>query len=83
MSETIIYWVIDLLAANPHMAVLITIMSVARAIFKPLCSLIQKYVDSTPSEADNKWWLEVQNHKVFQAVAYFVDFFLSIKLPKK
>lgn len=75
--------VIDFLAANPHLAVVITIMAISRAVFKPACTLIQSYVDATPSKSDNETWAKIQNHKVFKAVAYAMDFLLSLKLPKK
>jgi hypothetical protein len=83
MSESILEMVIIFMANNPHLAVLITIMAVARSIFKPACSLVQAYVDSTPSQSDNKKWKEIQEHKAFKAVAYLLDLFLSIKLPVK
>lgn len=75
--------ILPFLMSNPHLAVLITVMSVARVVFKPACALVQLYVDATPGESDNQKWKALQEHKVFKAVAYAVDYFLSIKLPKK
>jgi hypothetical protein len=74
--------VIDLLASNPNFAVLITVMAIARAIFKPACAVIQSYVDATPDKADNEKWTAIQANKYFKALAYALDWFLSIKLPK-
>lgn len=74
---------IDFLASNPSLAVVLTIMSIARAVFKPACSLIQAYVDSTPSALDNEKWAAIQSNKTFKAVAYAMDFLFSIKIPKK
>jgi len=81
--EQITIFVIDFLNSNPNLAIVITIMSVARAVFKPACSLIQAYVDSTPKKSDNEKWAKIQSHKAFKAVAYAMDFLFSIKLPQK
>ena len=82
MTDTLIQWILGFMASNPHFAVLLTVMSFLRLVFKPTCSLIQLYVDATPSVKDNAWWLKFQDNKVFKAVAYAVDYFLSVKLPK-
>lgn len=74
--------ILDFLAMNPHLAVLITIMTICRAVFKPGCALIQTYVDSTPWESDNQKWTAVQQNKIFKAVAFIMDFLFSLKLPK-
>jgi len=83
MVESMIGWLIPFMSSNPHLAVLITIMGVSRTVFKPACALIQTYVDSTPSVIDNEKWKKIQEGKYFKALAYGMDFFLSIKLPVK
>lgn len=75
--------IMSFLIANPKLAILVTIMAVARAIFKPLCAVIQAYVDSTPSESDNVTWLAIKESKIFKALAYAMDFLLSVKIPSK
>ncbi len=73
---------LDFLASNPHLAIVLTIMSCARMIFKPVCSVIQAYVDSTPDTKDNEKWVAIQQTKAFKSVAYILDLLLSIKIPK-
>jgi len=82
MTEIIMGWLIPFLTSNPHLAVLLSIMAVSRAVFKPACSLIQIYVDTTPSKTDNETWAKIKESKQFKAVSYAVDFLFSIKLPK-
>lgn len=81
--EYLIELILPFLSSNPHLAVVLTLVSVSRAIFKPLCSLVQVYVDSTPGDSDNKKWQAFQESKAYKAISYFMDLFLSIKLPKK
>lgn len=80
--EYLISLVLPFLISNPHFAVLVTFMAGGRLIFKPLCSLIQAYVDATPTLKDNLMWKDAQESKHFKAVSYVLDFFSSIKLPK-
>jgi peptidoglycan L-alanyl-D-glutamate endopeptidase CwlK len=74
--------IIGFLSANPHFAVLLTVVSFCRAVFKPTCALIQLYVDSTPTIKDNEAWKSLQENKIFKSLAFIMDYFLSIKLPK-
>jgi hypothetical protein len=74
--------IIGFLNTNPHFAVLFTLISVSRTVFKPACSLIQLYVDATPTKKDNEVWNKIKEKKSFKAAAYAIDYFLSIKLPK-
>lgn len=81
--ENFMETLLTFLAGNPKLAVLFTVMVVARAVFKPACSVIQAYVDATPSQSDNEKWQKVRDHKAFKAVAYVMDLLLSIKIPQK
>lgn len=74
---------INFLANNPNMAIVLSIMVVSRAVFKPTCSMIQAYVDATESKSDNEKWAAIQEKKWFKALAYAMDFLLSIKIPKR
>jgi hypothetical protein len=74
--------VLELAAANPKLAVVFLVLQTSRVIFKPLCSLIQAYVDSTDTVFDNDLWMKAQDSKVFKVIAYILDYALSIKLPK-
>lgn len=82
MSESIMQWALAWLAGNPNMAVIFSVVAIARAIFKPACAMIQSYVDATPSIKDNQKWAAIKANKYFKAFAYALDYLLSIKLPK-
>jgi len=80
-------WVIEIvmgfLLNNPHMAVVLTFISVSRLMFKPICSLIQTYVDATPSLEDNAKWEALKKSKALKAAVYLLDLFASVKIPVK
>jgi len=79
----IIYaWILNFLATNPNMAVLITMMAFCRIVFKPTCALIQTYVDTTETKVDNEKWIAIQASKPFKAFLWLLDFFASVKVPK-
>lgn len=79
--DTLVSWVLGLLAANPHFAVLITFISVCRLVFKPLCAFITLLVNATGSTKLATLWQAIEDNKFFKAVAWLMDYFASIKLP--
>ncbi len=74
--------IMQVLQANPHLAVIVTVMAVARAICKPAMTLIQAYVDATPTKADDAWLGTFRASGIYKALSWLVDFGLSIKLPQ-
>ena len=60
---------------------MISFIGVARLIFKPLVSFIDKFVEATPSPKDNVFWEGVKGSPYYKAVAWVVDLIFSIKLP--
>lgn len=75
-------WILTFAARYPHFAVIFMVMGFVRTLFKPMCSVIQAYVDATETKADNLWWSEVQKSKVWGSLLYLIDLFASVKLPK-
>lgn len=73
--------ILNFLSANPHLAVIITIVSVLRAVFKPIMLAVQAYVDSQPNQSVKDSWASLLNSKVFMTVSHVIDFLTSIKLP--
>lgn len=69
--------------AHPWMLTTIIILQGARVIFKPLCLAAQTYVDNTVDKADDEILIAVQRHWAFKAVAFVLDWSLSIKIPEK
>lgn len=79
--ESISVWIVEWLINNPKYAMLITIISVARMVFKPLMTLLQDVIAATPSKVDDEWLKKMMESKGYKTVAWFVDYLLSIKLP--
>lgn len=74
---------LELVSKYPVVASIFVSIGILRAIFKPLTTLLQKYVKATPSESDNKLLQKVLDSKVYDAIQWFLDYTASIKLPKK
>lgn len=54
-----------------------------RLIFKPIVSGIRVIVDATPTQTDNEFLDKVLSSKWYGLFQYLLDWFISIKLPKK
>lgn len=67
----------------PVLSSLLVAIGVLRAIFKPLMTLLEKYVEATPSKKDDKWLLKVKESKYYAGIVWLIDYFASIKMPKK
>lgn len=86
MEELIKQLLSQWVQAQPWVMALVTVIAVARAVFKPAMALIDKFIEVTPSKDDDTWWSEFKD-KVISApwypyVRWFIDFLLSIKLPE-
>lgn len=79
--ETISKWIVEWLINNPDYAVIVTIISVARMVFKPLMTLMQDVIAATPSKTDDEWLKKVMSSKGYHTVAWIFDYLLSLKLP--
>ena len=75
-------FLIEFMAKNPQLASVLVVMGLLRAVFKPLMSVIQAYVDATPDGGDNEKLEKVKESKWFKTLAWLLDYAASIKLPK-
>lgn len=73
---------LDFLMSNEMFVKFAVIVTVARGIFKPLCSAINKYVEESETLSDNELWSKIQDNKIFKSVAWLMDYVASVKLPK-
>lgn len=69
------------LATNyPWVMTIMLVISIARAINKPLFALLHAYVDATPSIKDNEFLAKLESSKIYKAICWVLDYTLSIKL---
>jgi hypothetical protein len=61
----------------------LAIVGFFRMFFKPLTSLITTYIKFTPNVVDDEIWGQITNSTTYKMFVYFIDWLLSIKLPKK
>lgn len=61
----------------------LTVMASARLVFKPLMSLLRGIVELTPTPKDNALLDKIMANKYYKVGSYLIDYFFSIKLPKK
>lgn len=73
----------NLAVQYPWVMAIVVVMGVFRAIFKPIMTVVEKYVEATPSKSDDAFLAKIKESKVYRAVAWFADYLLSVKLPKK
>ena len=61
----------------------VAIIGALRLFIKPLMSMAQAYVSLTPSVKDDEFLKKIQESSIYKMVSYLLDWFGSIKLPKK
>jgi len=62
---------------------ILLVMGSFRLFFKPLMTIFKGVVDLTPSQKDDEFYAKMLEHKAYKTVVFFIDWFASIKLPKK
>jgi hypothetical protein len=62
---------------------IVTVIGSLRLILKPTMSYIQGIVALTPTKKDNEFLDKVLASPIYKAVSYMLDWFASLKLPKK
>jgi len=65
----------------PIVVTILFFVGALRAVFKPLHLVIDAYVNFTDDPSDNEKWEKVKGHKYYKAVAWFIDYITSVKLP--
>lgn len=71
-----------LLQQYPWLQHLVTAMVVCRIAFKPLFKILEKWVELTIEEDDNKKLHKIMKSKGYKMAAFIVDMLVSVKLPK-
>ena len=61
---------------------LVMVVVFGRIIFKPVFSLLGKYVELTVEMEDDKKLKKIMDSKWYKMLAYAVDMASSVKLPK-
>ncbi len=85
--ESVLAWLQPLLVQYaqqyPWLFTLLLVMASLRLFFKPLMEIFKGVVELTPSQKDNEFYNKMLEHKVYKAIVFVIDWFASIKLPKK
>ena len=66
----------------PWLQHIVAVAVICRIIFKPLFSILGKYVELTVEEDDNNKLHDFMKTKKYKMMAFIVDLFASVKLPK-
>ena len=77
--------IVEMMAGKfpPAVIMIFTVMGALRMAMKPIMSMIQIYVDATPSKEDDGLVEKIKGHKAYKMIAYILDWLASVKLPKK
>ena len=74
--------VLGLLLKYPVAVTILMVLGICRAVFKPIMSVASAYVQATPSIKDDAALIKVESSKIYKSLVWFLDYTLSIKLPK-
>ena len=80
--EWIIQLAISFLGANPVLGTVLMIMGILRVAMKPLMGLIKSITDATETKVDDEAIDGFLASPLYKAIAWFIDYVGSIKLPK-
>lgn len=67
----------------PFVSVMLQIIVYSRLVVKPLMSLLVGLATQMPNNGFRTFMLKMSDHVAYKVVAYILDWFVSIKLPKK
>jgi len=85
--EAILVWLQPLLIQYaqqyPWLLTILLVMASLRVFFKPIMAIFKGVVDLTPSNKDNEFYNKMLENKIYKGFVFVVDWFASIKLPKK
>lgn len=68
--------------AYPWLQHVVAVLVVCRIVFKPLFSIITKYVELTVEDNDDKKLNAFMKTKKYKMLVFIVDLTTSIRLPK-
>jgi hypothetical protein len=83
METALAQYLADFAGQYPIGMSLLIGIGVFRVLFKPTMTYLHQVADATPSPKDNELLEKAESSKVYKALAFLADFFLSIKLPQK
>ena len=72
-------FIVNLAQSHPWVLTLVSIMGALRFFFKPLVSLVEAWVKSTPSPTDDEFVEKVEASKAWKTIAWLIDLLASIK----
>lgn len=79
----VIGYLVSLSDKFPIISSLLMVVGVLRVTFKPLFSLARLIVGATESKTDDGYLDQVEASRLYKSIAYVLDWFASVKLPKK
>lgn len=71
-----------LLQNYPWIQHIVAVLIVCRIVFKPFFAILGKYVELTVEEDDDVKLKKFMKSKTYKMIAFIVDLFASVKLPK-
>lgn len=80
-NQVIISFLITLVSKYPITATIIGVMGTARLILKPVMTCLHAIAESTETTKDNEFLKKLEEHKVFKAISFILDYAFSIKVP--
>jgi len=72
-----------LMAEYPILKDLVLYMVLARLVFKPVFTILAKYVELTVEVEDDKKLAKIMDSKWYKLISFSLDLTLSIKLPAR
>jgi hypothetical protein len=73
-------FIVALALKAPWVITILAVMGGLRFFFKPILSLVEAYVKSTPQTTDDEYFDKVEHSRAFKIVAWALDFFASVKV---
>lgn len=73
-------FIVSLAVQFPWILTVLAVVGGLRFFFKPIMSLIEAYVRSTPQQSDDAVFDQVSHSRAFKIVAWCLDFFASVKV---
>jgi hypothetical protein len=82
MEAVLIEMIIKAANEYPWATIIVVWVGVFRVTFKPVMAAVETYIAATPHKGDDEFLAKLKEHKIYKAVVWFVDYSMSIKLPK-
>jgi hypothetical protein len=73
----------QLIEQFPVVSTILAVIGGLRVIFKPIMTAIEAVVAATPSPKDNLVVEGIKANVLYKGFVWVLDFFASVKLPKK